>query len=91
MRSYDLDFHPVPHGVIVSCKRCTRLFTVCYGCPSDVVFADSNGFVHLYTLHFKLKEKRAALVAKATIYKQGSVQWFKLVGRLEFSVGQWVI
>jgi hypothetical protein len=91
IRSYDLNFHPVPHGVTVSCKRYTRLFPGCYGSPSDVVFAASSGFVHLYTLRFKGKEKRAAIVAKATVHKQGSVQRFTFDGRLEFSVDQWVI
>jgi hypothetical protein len=28
-----------------------------------------SGFVHLYTLRFKEKEKRAAVVAKATVHK----------------------
>jgi len=55
------------------------------------VFATSSGFVHLYSLRFKEKEKRAAVVAKAAVHKQGSVQRFKFAGRLEFSVGQWVI
>jgi hypothetical protein len=67
------------------------LFPVCYGSPSDVVFAASSDFVHLYTLHFKEKEKRVAIVAMATVHKQGSVQWFTFAGRLEFSIGQWVI
>jgi hypothetical protein len=44
--------------------------------------------VHLYTNRFKEKEKRAAVVAKATVHKQGSVQPFKFAGRLEFSVGE---
>jgi hypothetical protein len=52
----------------------------------------SSGFVHLYTLRFKEKEKRAAVVvAKATTHKQGGVQRFRFAGRLGFSVGQWVI
>jgi hypothetical protein len=63
---------------------------VCYGSPSNV-FAASSGFVILYTLCFEEKEKRAAVVANATVHKQGSVQRFKFAGRLEFSVGQWVI
>jgi len=46
-------------------------FPVCYGSPSNV-FAASSGFVHLYTLRFKSKEKRAAVVAKASVHKQGS-------------------
>jgi hypothetical protein len=58
IRNYDLNFHPVPQGVTVSSKRYTRRFPVCYGCPSDVVFAASSGFVHLYTLHFKEREKK---------------------------------
>jgi len=90
IRSYELNFHPVPQGVTVSCERYTLGFPVCYGGPSDV-FAASSSFVHLYTLHFKEKYKRAAVVANATVHKQGSVQWFKFAGRLEFSVGQWII
>jgi hypothetical protein len=31
IRSYDLKFHPMPHGVTVSCERCTMGFPVCYG------------------------------------------------------------
>jgi len=57
-RSCELNFHPVPYGVTVSCKRYTVGFPVWYGSPSDV-FAASSGFVHLYILHFKEKEKRA--------------------------------
>jgi hypothetical protein len=34
----------------------------------------------------KGKEKRVAVVAKATVQKQGSVQRFKFAGKLEFSV-----
>jgi hypothetical protein len=37
------------------------------------------------------KEKRVALVANPTLHKQGSVERFKFAGRLEFSVGQWII
>jgi hypothetical protein len=47
IRSYGLNFHPVPQGVTVSCERYTVGFKVCYGSPSDV-FAASSGFVHLY-------------------------------------------
>jgi hypothetical protein len=46
--------------------------------------------LHTY-IRFKEKEKRVAVVAKATVHKQGSVQQFKFVGRLAFSVGQWVV
>ena len=81
-----LNFHPVAHGV-VTCERYTLGFPVCYGSPNDV-FAVSSGFVHLYTLRFKEKEKRAAVVANATVQKQGSLQRFKFAGRHEFSVGQ---
>jgi hypothetical protein len=31
LRSYDLNFHPVHHGVTVSCERYTMGFPVCYG------------------------------------------------------------
>jgi len=92
IRSYELNFHSVPHGVTVSCERYTLGFPVCYRSLSDV-FAASNGFVHLciHILRFKEKEKRAAVVAKATVHKQESVQGLKFAGRLEFSVGQWVM
>jgi hypothetical protein len=79
----------MPDGII-TCERYTLGFPVCYGSPSDV-FAASSGFVHLYTLCFKEKEKRVTVVANATVHKQGSVQRFKFAGRLEFSVGLWVI
>ena len=42
IRSYELNFHPVPHGVTVSCERYTLAFPVCYESPSDV-FAASSG------------------------------------------------
>jgi hypothetical protein len=29
--SYDLNFHPVPHDVTLSCERHTMGFPVCYG------------------------------------------------------------
>ena len=90
IRCYELKFLPVPHGVAVFCECYTSGFPGCFGSPSDV-FAANSGFVHLYTLRFKEKEERAAVVAKATVHKQGSVQRFKFAGRLEFSVGQWVI
>jgi len=46
IRSYELNFHPVPHGVTVSCERYTLGVPVCYGSPSDV-FAANSAFVHL--------------------------------------------
>jgi hypothetical protein len=46
IRSYELNFHPVPHDVTVSCEPNTVGFLVT-GAPSDV-FAASSGFVHLY-------------------------------------------
>jgi hypothetical protein len=90
IRHYDLNFHPVPHGITVSFERYAMGFSVCYESPSDI-FTASSDFVHLYTLHFNKKEKRAAVVAKATRHKKGSVQQFKFAGRLEFSVGHWFI
>jgi len=62
----------VPHGVTESCKRYTTRFPVCYRSPSDI-FAASNGFVHLYTLRFKEKDKRAALVASREVYNGSSL------------------
>jgi hypothetical protein len=61
MRSYKLNFHPVPYGVTVSCELYTVRFPICYRSLS-YVFAASSGFVHLHTLGFKEKEKRAAVV-----------------------------
>jgi hypothetical protein len=65
-------------------------FAVSYGSPSEV-FDASSGFVHLYILRFKEKDKSSGVVAKATVHKQESVQRFKSVSRLEFSGGQCVI
>jgi len=90
--SCELNFHLVTHDVTVSCEHYTMRFPVYYGSSSDV-FANSSDFIHLsvYILHFKEKEKRAAVVAKATVHQQGSVQQFKFAGKLEFSFVQWVI
>ena len=52
IRSYELNFQPVPHDVTVSCQRYTVGSPVCYGSPSDV-FAASNDFVYLCTLKNK--------------------------------------
>ena len=48
IRSYKLNFHPVPYGVTVSFERYTVGFPVCYRSPSDV-FTTSSGLLHLYT------------------------------------------
>jgi len=48
------------------------------------------GIAHLHT-YFTDKENRAAVVAKATVHKWGSVQRLEFAGRLEFTAGQWVI
>jgi len=53
--------------------------------------AAASYILYTSTLRFKEKEKRAVVVANAAVHKQGSVQLFKFAGRLEFSVGQWVI
>ena len=68
IRSYKLNFNPVPHGVTISCEHYTMGFPVCYGSPSNF-FAASSVFVLLYTLRFNEKEKRAAIVTKATVHK----------------------
>ena len=81
----------MPHGVKVTGERYTTGFPVCNGSQKDL-FAVSSGFEHLYVLCFKeIEKKKMVVVAKATVHKQGSVQQFKFAGRLEFSVGQWVI
>jgi hypothetical protein len=56
VRSYEMNFHPVPHDVTVACERYTVGFPVCCGSPSDV-FAASSGFLHLYTLRLKKRER----------------------------------
>jgi len=56
LRRYELNFNSVPHGVTISCEPYTVGFPVCYWSPSDV-FAASSGFVHLYILRFKEREK----------------------------------
>jgi hypothetical protein len=54
--------------IIPAPKGYTLGFPGCYGSTSDV-FKASSGFVHFYTLRFKETEKRAAVVAKATVHK----------------------
>jgi hypothetical protein len=61
IRSYELNFHPVPQGVTVTGERYTLEFTVCYGSPSDV-FAASSGFVNLNTSRFK--EERTVVTSR---------------------------
>jgi hypothetical protein len=78
----------MPYGVTVPCEHYIRQSPICYGSPNDV-FAASSGFIRLYTLCFKGKEKREAVVAKATVHKQGIVQQLTFVGRLAFSFGQY--
>jgi CRISPR/Cas system-associated endoribonuclease Cas2 len=46
---------------------------------------------YIYKHYAVKKNRKAAVVAKATVHKLGSVQRSKFAGRLEFSVGQWVI
>jgi hypothetical protein len=93
IRSYQLNFHPVPHGVTVSCERCTVGFPVCYGSPSDV-FAASSGFVlyiYIYYAVKKTRKERRWWQRQLYTSREVSVQRFKFAGRLEFSVGQHVI
>jgi hypothetical protein len=47
IRSFELNFHSVPHGITVSCERYTLGFPVCYGSPSDV-FAEEQTVVTCY-------------------------------------------
>jgi hypothetical protein len=42
-------------------------------------------------IYIHCAEKTPAVVANATVLKQGSVQCFKFITGLELSVGQWVI
>jgi hypothetical protein len=79
----------MPHSVTVTSKHYTMGFLVCYGSLKDV-FAASSTFVHLYTLCFKEKEKTPAVVTNNTT-QAGTWLWFQFIGRLEFSLGQWVI
>jgi hypothetical protein len=53
---------------------------------------DLSAYFEVY-IHYALKKKRkeGAVVVKATVHKLGSVLRFKFAGRLEISVGQWVI
>jgi hypothetical protein len=63
-------------------------FPVRHGSPRDV-FAASSSFVHLQTLRIIGKKKKtAAVVENAILHKQGSLQWFRFIKRLEFSAGQ---
>jgi hypothetical protein len=85
IRSYELNFLPLPHGVTVACELYTRGVPSLLREPSDV-FAASSGFVHLYTLHFKEKEKSAAVVAKATVLQQGVYSGSSWLADLNFQL-----
>jgi hypothetical protein len=61
-----------------------------YGSPRDV-FAASSSFIHLHTLRIEEKKETVAVVANAIVHKQGSLQWFKFIKRLEFSAGEWPV
>jgi hypothetical protein len=74
----------------LSCKLYTMGFPVRYGSPRDV-FAASSSFVPLHTLRIEEKKETAAVVANAIVQRQGSLQRFKFVKRLEFSAGQWPV
>jgi hypothetical protein len=65
-------------------------FPVRYGSPRDV-FAASSSFVHLHSLRTEEKKETAAVVTNAIVQKQGNLQWFKFIKRLEFSAGQWPV
>jgi len=53
IRSYELNSHPIPHGV-VTCERYTTGFRVCYGSPSDTLqLAAASYFYILYALKKK--------------------------------------
>ena len=52
VRSYGLNFHPVPHGVTVSCERYTVGFPVSYGSPSDVFVLAAASYIYI---HYALK------------------------------------
>ena len=53
--------------------------------------AASSSFVHLHALRIEDKKETAAVVTNAIIYKQGSLEWFKFIKRLEFAAGQWPV
>jgi hypothetical protein len=80
IRSYGLNFHPVPHGVTISCERYTLGLREPKRCLCSQQWLRT--FIYTYILRFKEKEKRAAVVAKATVHKQGSARRFKFAGRL---------
>jgi len=75
IRSYELNFHPVPHGVTVPGERYTTGFPVCYGSPSDV-FAVSSGFVYtriyiyMYIYYVLKKKRKYRLVWRVTLQVQ---------------------
>jgi hypothetical protein len=65
-------------------------FPVRYESPRDV-FAVSSSFVHLHKSRIKEEKETAAVVANVIVQKQGSLQRFKFIKRLEFSAGQWPV
>jgi hypothetical protein len=64
-------------------------FPGCYGSQSDV-FAASSGFVHIY-YGIRKREKSCLWWQKELYTRREVYSGSKFPGRLEFSVGQWVI
>jgi hypothetical protein len=65
IRSYDLNFHPVPHGVTVSCgERYTMGFPVCYGSQKhhECTGGDRSGRWWRVTLHVQTCSGRNRII-----------------------------
>ena len=77
----ELNFHPVPHGVVTS--RGSKFVTKARAMSLQLAAAS-----YIY-IHCALKEKRKE--QRWWQRQQGSVLRFEFAGRLECSVGQWVV
>jgi hypothetical protein len=78
---------PVTEHCNIPCLTANNIpqaFPVRYGSPRDIIPASSS-FVHLHTLGIEEKKETAALVGNGIVHKQGSLQRFKLIKRLQFS------
>jgi hypothetical protein len=64
IRRYDQNFHPMPHGVTVSCERYTMGFPVCYGSQkhNDCKDGETSGRWWRVTLHVQTCSGRNRII-----------------------------
>ena len=80
--------------ICVTRPPCVNLRALHHGVPSLLREAErclqlaAASYIYIY---YALKEKRKERLWWQRVHKEGSVQRFEFAGRLECSVGQWVV